>query len=420
MSKLPEEMLVQILSRLPPRSLMRFKCIHMSWYTLINNPIFVDKHLFVSKHNKLSSFTTILFKRYVLRNENTDQKKTVLSLFNLFHNNDDGEGHHLDSVMEELHVPPSMRLKRMNDHCGLEFLELSGHCDGIICLTDFRENIVLCNPAIKEFKLLPLSSFHLSYPDGVYTSAVGFGYDLKSKCYKAVRVCEYGQDYNDKGLVTLPPKAEVYSLVTNSWKEIKADNLVKNTTVIWFHSWPEAAVPTYCKGIIYWSGKRRVYRDYPGVDDDEHELDLSNRIISFHIVDETFHDIPCPDVGLLTRRAFGLWNESLTISSLGESEKDSIDIWVLDDIEETWTKYVTLRPVVNILYPLTLARKSEQFLLVAIDECVVIFYNCCTGKFKYLPISGVFLNHYQAVSYVSSTVSIEGGNNVEEEISEGI
>ncbi|KAL6146534.1 hypothetical protein ACLB2K_057212 [Fragaria x ananassa] len=180
-------MLVQILSRLPPKSLMRFKCVHTSWCALINNPNFATKHLSVSKHNKLSSFTTILFKRYVLKDMNTAKEDIVLSLFNLFHedddNDDDAAEHHLDSVMEDLHVPPSMRLLRI-DRYGTKRVLLLGHCDGIICLCDMRERVVLCNPSIKEFKLLPVSNLLLSSPyfttdDCDPTETMGIGYDLK-------------------------------------------------------------------------------------------------------------------------------------------------------------------------------------------------------------------------------------------------
>ncbi|RXH68597.1 hypothetical protein DVH24_030930 [Malus domestica] len=39
-SETPQDMVVEILSRLPPKSLMRFQCICKSWCTLINSPSF--------------------------------------------------------------------------------------------------------------------------------------------------------------------------------------------------------------------------------------------------------------------------------------------------------------------------------------------------------------------------------------------
>ncbi|CAN6706483.1 unnamed protein product [Malus baccata var. baccata] len=39
-SETPEDRVVEILSKLPPKSLIRFKCIRKSWCTIINSPIF--------------------------------------------------------------------------------------------------------------------------------------------------------------------------------------------------------------------------------------------------------------------------------------------------------------------------------------------------------------------------------------------
>lgn len=211
LSKLSEEMMVQIMSRLPPKSLMRFKSVHKSLYTLIINPNFAAKHLSVSKRNKLSSTTTILFKRYVLRDMDTDKREMVLSLFNYLSrdHNDDGD-HHLPTVMEDLDIPSSMGLKKRNGFYGIEAVEITGHCDEIICLSDYRKQVVLCNPSIKEFKLLPVSSLLLSSPnftrDSCPAAAVGFGYDLKSKIYKVVRILHYGRDSMMSGLLLILPE----------------------------------------------------------------------------------------------------------------------------------------------------------------------------------------------------------------------
>ncbi|XP_004304890.1 PREDICTED: F-box/kelch-repeat protein At3g06240-like [Fragaria vesca subsp. vesca] len=419
LSKLAEEMMVQILSRLPAKSLMRFKCIHTSWYALINNPNFITKHLSVSKHNKLSSFITILFKRFVLRDMNTGKKDVVLSLFNLFYDDDDdeedAEEHHLDTVIEDLHVPPSMRLMRI-DRYGYERVELLGHCDGIVCLSDMREKVVLCNPAIKEFKLLPVSNLLLSSPDFRTdvepTVAMGFGYDLTSKTYKVVRILQNEREFIDDDRVIIhPPKAEVYSLVTNYWKEIKTNNLVKDTVTAWPLQKIYAVNSTHCKGIIYWCAK-----EYPNEtvicytpDEDEVFECPKDCTISFHLADETFHVLSSPN---LSCKVFGLWNESIAIS--GWNIENSTDIWVLDEIgatEGSWIKYLTFEPAVSIYSPLAFAGKNDQFLYVGMDQSVVIFYDSRTKKCKYLPMEGVSLRNYEAAFYVNSIVSIKGGNN---------
>ncbi|CAN6586603.1 unnamed protein product [Malus baccata var. baccata] len=68
-------MVVEILSRLPPKSLMRFKCVRRSWCDLIKNPNFVEKHLSKPKHNKLASSTSIIVKRTVPKGTNVKDKE---------------------------------------------------------------------------------------------------------------------------------------------------------------------------------------------------------------------------------------------------------------------------------------------------------------------------------------------------------
>ncbi|RXH82233.1 hypothetical protein DVH24_036574 [Malus domestica] len=57
-------MVVEILSRLPPKSLMRFKCVQKSWHNLINSPSFVAMQL----SNSLTS--SIIEQHTVLNNTN--------------------------------------------------------------------------------------------------------------------------------------------------------------------------------------------------------------------------------------------------------------------------------------------------------------------------------------------------------------
>lgn len=49
-----DDIVCDILSRLPVKSLLRFKCVYKRWYSLIRDPYFVDLHLIRSKaHQRL-------------------------------------------------------------------------------------------------------------------------------------------------------------------------------------------------------------------------------------------------------------------------------------------------------------------------------------------------------------------------------
>ena len=53
MSNLPCELIVDILLRLPIKSLCRFKCISKPWCTLISHPDFVKTHLHRAQFKRL-------------------------------------------------------------------------------------------------------------------------------------------------------------------------------------------------------------------------------------------------------------------------------------------------------------------------------------------------------------------------------
>ena len=53
MSNLPRELIIDILSRLPIKSLCQFKCVSKPWRTLISHPDFVKTHLHHAQFKRL-------------------------------------------------------------------------------------------------------------------------------------------------------------------------------------------------------------------------------------------------------------------------------------------------------------------------------------------------------------------------------
>ncbi|KAL6142576.1 hypothetical protein ACLB2K_060855 [Fragaria x ananassa] len=196
-------MMVRVLSRLPPKSLVRFKCVSKSWDTIINDPSFVAEHLSISRHNDFASATRVLVRHTLFKDRSITDEEEIAALkkqqnfdnnsidllLSLLHfcNDDDGDGNNLTFAVEELDVmfPSSI---------SPSYLRIIGHCDGIICLSNNVDD-VLCNPAISEFNVLPKSCVLYDLPpmsedEDEYTApwsnaaAMGFGLDSKAKEYK--------------------------------------------------------------------------------------------------------------------------------------------------------------------------------------------------------------------------------------------
>lgn len=405
---MPEEMILQFLSRLPPKSLMRFKCIHKSWYALINNPKFVDKHLHL--YNNKSS-TCILLKRSVVARTETIKEEILIS-FVYVQNGNDGEDVNLSCPVEDIYFPASMGLKTKGQIIELpgsyagETIYIIGHCDGIICLVHYTGGLVFYNPSIREFKILPPSCLPESF-----SGIGGFGYDPKYKDYRVVNIVpsgEYTYDHSGR-LVIYPPRAEVYSLATDSWTAIKIDYLETETTSFW----PDLFQMCF-KGIFYWLGheQNKEFVTYFDRLDEENirELiilyDTSEEVFRTILLPDSFYDLgsgpPCMNLtawnGSISLFGFLYWGSSI----------ESFKIWVMDDFG-SWTKHLTYETIMGIHLSLALWR-SDEVLMVATDGRIVT-YSLSSDRVKYLPVQGVWGN-YQAFVCVNSNsiVSVKGGN----------
>ena len=61
---LPEDVVVDIMARLPVKSLKRFKCVSLSWRSLIHSPQFVSSHFSFSKNK---TCPLIKYENYIYR-----------------------------------------------------------------------------------------------------------------------------------------------------------------------------------------------------------------------------------------------------------------------------------------------------------------------------------------------------------------
>ncbi|XP_068303051.1 F-box/kelch-repeat protein At3g06240-like [Pyrus communis] len=384
-----EDRLVAVMSKLPPKSLMRFKCIRKSWCTLINSPSFVAKHLSNAVDNKFSSYTCILLNRSQVHvfPDKSWKHEVLWSMINFFN---DRVARTLYYDVEDLNIPFPR-----DDH---QHVLIHGYCNGIVCVISGK-NILLCNPATREFRQLPDSFLLLPSPLGgkfeleTDFGGLGFGYDCKAKDYKVVRIienCEYSDDertYYHR--IPLPHTSEVYTMATNSWKESKIDISSK--------TYP-CSCSVYLKGFCYWFTR-----------------DGEEFILSFDLGDERFHRIQLP-----SRRESGfefyyifLCNESIaSFCSLYDRSEDSklCEIWVMDDydgIKSSWTKLLVAGPFKGIEKPLTLW-KCDELLMIDTDGRV-ISYNSGIGYLTYLHIPPIInrIIDSQALIYVKSIVPVK-------------
>ncbi|KAM5576976.1 F-box protein CPR1 [Rosa sericea] len=435
MTEVDEDLVEKILSTLPPKALMRFKCASKVWYALINDPRFVAKHL--SNYNYNSKLLLLMKKRLVSEdikdtaNETAEEEEEelVFSLLNLCNNDDNidnGEDSIIVSSVEDIKIPLCMSLKTRG-----EAVHIVGHCNGIICLllgvlaNSFQ--LLLWNPAIQEFKLLPPLPYlqDVDWERTLWFKYVhGFGYDLKLNEYKVVNIGLVSpEDFREDGYVIFhPPKPAIYTLSTDSWREIKTNAFETETTLLR----PENFQIQF-KQIFYWLGYEQQKEL---VEFDIGEELIRPVIILLDIENEVFDDIMLPDSlyhpwvntdGMELR----VWNESPALFVLVDGlqgykpEEDySFEIWVLDELggpKGAWTKHITLEPTEK---PLAFLNSNET---VRNDFMgLVLSYELRSKRLKDIliqntPYSHIYvrLDEIAVVVYVKSIVSVLGAQKLQ-------
>lgn len=218
-----QDILVEILKRLPVQCLLRFKCVQKSWYHLIRSPYFIHHYNNQENKNKYLLFQGRYHSDFFFRVDDEQCNEYCPGL--------------------RFPIPRDMQRGVKN--------KIHGSCRGLICFSVQKRTssrlhqIYLWNPAIRKFKILPNS------PDSTcldqYSHSLALGYFSKISDYKVINF----QSYFFVGVVRRVPTVHIYSLSTNSWKT------VGNTAQ--FSNYGELYNSVIVNGVVYWIGIRHSF-----------------------------------------------------------------------------------------------------------------------------------------------------------------
>ena len=373
---LSEDIVTEILLRLPVKSLVRFRCVCRSWLLLIQSRRFVDLHLRLAKGNERILIYQII----------REKSKPVLS----FHSNDE-----LLSV-----VAPYL-----DDIPGYDyFFSFVGSCNGIVCLCANRiDGIFLFNPALRQSKRLPPRPF--GCPPGLedWAGPLGFGYDPITDDYKVVKFVDIWEEETENCSYPelVDNKVEIYNLSTNTWRQL--DGFSKQVG-------NHRCFSIFFNGCFHW------------YDDSGPEI----QIVSFNMATEVFLNIPLPESGYLdsgettgnvTTTALVTLDECLAFilytvhkrhTSLNTWEKvddQFFDVWIMKEygVKESWTKRYHVGPLSNIEFPLS-SWKTDGLLLQTTDGQLV---SCDLNTQQVQEYDIYEPRKLDAVSYKESLVSLD-------------
>ncbi|XP_075085899.1 F-box protein CPR1-like [Nicotiana tabacum] len=351
-SDLPEDLVMEIFSRLPVKCLLQSKSVKKDWYALIENTIFIQKHL-----NHPNNPTNYFVHHYFL--------DTMKSGFTLFH--------------EQNQLVAKSHLYQDVINTSTHLWEILGPLNGLFLLYNDQEEVALWNPATKEFKPLPICqplnspSFHLS------SYKFGFGIQPSSGDYKVIWIRDYWDNYSEDWYS--PTVISVYTLSTNSWKNFEEFNIFSRDMV-------KSSGNTYLNGFYYWKECK------------------NDKIFAFDTSNDTIQEIQTPKSFISKQGDLALFNNLIAMyiyEPIIIGRETCIDIWVMEK-KGYWTKKVRIGPFCNIKRSLGYGHKGEIFLEVSSWQLDI--FDSCPKKNRVLghQKNGYFL---QAFAYKESLVSLK-------------
>eukprot|EP00258_Populus_trichocarpa_P017850 XP_006380075.2 F-box protein At3g07870 [Populus trichocarpa] len=194
MNKLPSCLIMDILSRLPIKTILNCRCVCKTWLHYISDSFFAKLHLERSP-------TSLLVKTI---SNNPESRSVQLVQIT-------GKPVGLRfRVVEEMKFVQEINLPYNND-----FL-IQNSCNGLLCISQTfqdgsHDDIYLCNPILGEYISIPLAAGQGTR----HNSSFSLGYSAITKEYQVLHTF-----YSKKGPDS-QPEAEIYTIGTGKWRGSK-------------------------------------------------------------------------------------------------------------------------------------------------------------------------------------------------------
>ncbi|XP_057801684.1 F-box/kelch-repeat protein At3g06240-like [Salvia miltiorrhiza] len=364
---LPEEIIGEILPRLPVKSLLRFRCVSKSWGSLIGSERLIKKH-----HQNSMKNPSFLQQRFIVETDSVEwpQQCSLLSV--------------LSGPINTIPFSPLAYPTNNTLPMGYHFAyprnttlsigyEIVGSCNGLLCIVDDENIFHLWNPSTRIIsKKLPEISL-VNYLDDF--DNFGFGWVESSDEYKVfVNVVK-----SDSSV------GEIYSTRTKSWKTIDL--------CPYFLPFRKGGV--FAGGKLYW-----MYED-------------DKVIIFLDLKSEEFGRIEIP----FDQEMYGEFEQDNygIVGVLGgfvcvlcfNYQIRGYRVWVT---KESWEKVLTLSHLLELLQP-PLVKGLNGDILVNCGSTVVV-YDCQDNVFRDLKYCSCcedseFNSHEDCVDSISHDVYVE-------------
>ncbi|KAI9109321.1 hypothetical protein K1719_019665 [Acacia pycnantha] len=314
---LPPEIVLEILYRLPGKSLVKFTCVCKAWNSLITDQTFIYDHL--NRTIQVSNDNNILF-------------------FHLYFYEFRGQRRHLLMHHENEYCYSLYSVNKQTNHSFLERLPFSNllfphhrwplfvsTSNGLVCLSDRYspldyETILIWNPFLRKYLVLPKPIKTFKKRELLeYSPCFGFGFDSRNNDYKVIRLMDHWRTEDT-------PHVEVYSLVSRSWRSITV-----RVPQFRLRGYNWLRTP-FVNGAVHWIVSRRRS---DGLDD--------TFILSFDVTEEKFRELTLPRQSEWIPSRLLVVEGGHLLAIVNQRYKNQqlvCNIWVMKEygIAESWTK----------------------------------------------------------------------------------
>ncbi|KAI3465865.1 hypothetical protein Pfo_022528 [Paulownia fortunei] len=380
---LPQEVVIKILTKLPPKSLVKFRCVSKTWNLLISSPYFISMY---TQQTIISKPFTASTDQIIIRRYSKAQNSEVYSV-------------HVDN--EEFPDDENIRIEYPFRDSTRFYYRIVGSCNGVLCLSDDlfgqADSILLWNPVIKRKVTLPAPQATFENM-GSDMFVLGFGFDVENNDYKVVRIAYVQGDYG----YLVPPKVEVYALSIKNWRRIDGE-VPKNCVVEYF--WSQVLI----SGNVHWVAYRNMGK----------QDKVENLIMLFNLSLEVFDEMQLPDAlenELPINLNAVVLEGSLAVVQYNERVwSKSCCIWIMKKYGDTesWSKeyYVDLEGGLGMILGV---RTNGDILLTARNRGLVS-YDPVTGTSADLVLFGTKDSFYVG-TYIESLALLAEGKEARERL----
>ncbi|XP_059645943.1 F-box protein CPR1-like [Cornus florida] len=337
MSELPVEVTADILSRLPVKPLLRFRCVSKPWCALIDSHGFMKSHL--NRSIKTNTNRSIIFR--------------VEELYSI----------DLDSLdhFVELENP-------MKNEEGTEVV-VSFHGLVVLC-NPYYEDVTLWNPSTRKHLKLPVSQ--VEFPRGcsmIDFIVFGLGYDSVNDDYKLVSMVQFEGKDDD----SFHSEVKVYSLKLNTWRRVQDFPYYLEQKFL-----PGMTI----NGALHWVMTRKP------------KSDKAILIAAFDLALEEYRLVPQPDF-LDKNFQFNIDTLGGCLCVNCNYAGVRVDIWVMKEygVKESWTKLFSVAQpsmIRSFSYVRPLAySKSGQEVLLERDSARLFWYDFRRKIIRNIQIRGL-------------------------------